>query len=672
MADWFNSQIVFAGHWEPLIFRRRRGGQRVDEAQLYAREHSDEAIAAMKAVGINLVVTHFDKGFGLEHIKEELPIIKDWTARLHQQGIRVAAYIRFDNLMTETFAGSENWLSKTSFNQPSAILYASYRKSACPTHEDHHAYIESLMETAVKEAGVDMIHMDGFWVGSEAWACHCDRCVASFRKTVRERYPNKAAAIERFGHNDIEQLLPPTYNTPDTSLGTMEPLRDPVAQEWMWWRTARTETLAKRFATFLMNFSPEIVFELNSNLPIGYNNALYWGFEVSEQAHWARALWTEDDHWAGWREDGTLISRLREFKIGRTLGVKVFSYQRGVDEDSLLLSLLQSAAFNQGDIGMLGSPLLGEEPLYETKKNFMAWYTAHQSRFSGNTSAAEIAVWRSKRSLACNSTSAHRGVILMEQTLIQNKVAFDIIYDDDLRDLSRYKVLIAANAEMVDEEQMALISAFVKAGGGLLGTELVSLYDEWRRLRPDIGLRDLFGKNVLLDLGDNWQKPSIKTKFNASFTQNPFGSGRAAYIPSLETKRKADYTGVTGEEPFRFSTEQWENPKNAIEIMNGLKWVSGGSLSVEVDGPEGLAIDLVRQPNGEYLLHVLNYKTTATTQECKVKMRLPIGMVIKDSKVLAFGEESETQIRYSQSGITFKTSLPKFKRYIMLILDVEQ
>lgn len=668
-APWFTSPLIFAGHWEPLIFRRRRGGQRSDEAERYTREHSDEAIRAMKDAGVNLVITHFDKGFGPEALAADLPLLRDWVRRLHENGIRVGAYIRYDNLIPEAFPQAQAWLSQTAFGDSSTLLWQSYRRSACPTHPDHHAYIESLIGIALNDLHVDLIHMDGFWMGNEAWACHCHRCVDSFRAFLAARYPTPDSAIEQFGHPHLENIHPPVYRLPDNTLAATESVKDPVAQEWLNWRTETLAALARRFREYIRAQNPEAVFEVNSLMPIGYNNAFYWGFDLPKLIPAVQALWTEDDHWAGWRADGVLISRLREFKMGRALDAKVFSYQRGKDEKELTLSLLQSAAFNRGDLGMLGSPLLAEEPLYETKLVFTQWYAKHQQRFAPVHSAADVAVWRSQRTLAYNATSAHRSVILTEQALIQGKVTFDILYDDGLKDLSRYRVLVLPNVEILTDEQIRLLTEYVRAGGGLVATELTSLYDEWRRLRPDFALRPLFGANVLLDLGDFWQKPTTTVKYNASYVQNLAGSGRVAYLPAIQTRRPPDYTGVIGEEPYRFGTEQWENPLNAADLLNAIRWAAGGVLSVEVDAPEGVTIELLTQPDGTLLLPLLNFKLDSPVPTANLRLRLPIGKTITRARLLTYPAESEVEIPFKQTGVTLKTTLPAFDQYALLILE---
>jgi hypothetical protein len=666
---WFTAPLIFTGHWEPLIFRRRRGGQRTDEGERYAREHSDDALRTMKDAGINFVITHFDKGFGLEHLAEDLPFLRDWVARLHTHGIRVGAYIRYDNLVPEAFPQARAWLSRTSFGDASAILWQSARRSACPSHPEHLAHIEGLIHTAIHDLKVDLIHMDGFWMGNEAWACQCDRCLTAFTAFLHTRYPTREAALERFGHAHLDAIRPPVYRLPDNTIAAMEPVKDPAAQEWMAWRTHTLSELARRFRAFIHAQNPEVVFEVNSLMPIGYNNAFYWGFDLPTLAPHVQAFWTEDDHWAGWRADGVLISRMREFKMGRTLKAKVFSYQRGQTEAELILSLLQSAAFNRGDLGMLGSPLLAEEPHYETKRAFVTWFRRHASRFTPTDSAADVALWRSQRTLACNSTSAHRSTILAEQALIQGKIAFDIVYDDALHDLSRYRVLVLPNVEMLDAGQVARLTEFVRAGGGLVATELTSLYDEWRRLRPDFALRELFGKSVFLDLGDNWQKPTTSIRFNASYSQNLVGSGRAAYLSTLQTRHPANYTGVIGEEPYRFPTEQWEMPLNAGDLLNAVRWAAGGMLAAEVDAPDGVAVELLQQPDGTRLLHLLNYRLDQPVSTCKIRLRLPVGVKIQRATLLAYPAESETEIPFSQIGVTLKISLPPFHPYALLILE---
>jgi beta-galactosidase GanA len=73
--------------------------------------------------------------------------------------------------------------------------------------------------------------------------------------------------------------------------------------------------------------------------------------------------------------------------------------------------------------------------------------------------------------------------ILTEQALIQARIPFDLIFDEHLSDLSKYKVLVLPETECLSDAQLASIRSFVAGGGGLVATGQAGLYDQWRRVR---------------------------------------------------------------------------------------------------------------------------------------------------------------------------------------------
>lgn len=614
---WLGPGYAFAGHWEPLVFRRRRGGQRTDEAERYAREHSAEALAGVQASGARLVVTHFDKGFGPSAQAEDLAVARRWAADLHAAGLLVGAYIRYDNIVPETIGAdlpdSADWIARTGAGEPAAILDQAYRLAAQPTHEGHLAHIDALVVQAIEDLGADLIHLDGFWTQNLAWADASPGTVQAFRSFLRVRYPDDAAATERFGHPQLDALTPPVFREPDLSLSAVTRATDPVLQEWLDFRAHLTAGLAARFARVAKQAAAargrEVAVTVNSLIPIGYSNGLYWGFEVDQLGPHVDGMWTEDDHWPHLREDGVLVSRIREFKIGSAVGARVFSYQRATSERQLQVSLAQAIAFNDGVIGMLGSPLVAEEPYFEAKAAAMGWLSEHGERLVGNSSAADVALWRSSRTLTFEATVAHRSVILAEQMLIQGRVAFDVVFDDVVADpaaLDRYRVLVLADTACMSDAQVAAVEAYVRRGGGVVVTGRTSLYDQWYRRRPDLGLRAVLGPDVLLDEGDPWQAPSTALAGDGPFARYEAG-GRVAYLPEIRTPRPPDYTGVHGELPYRFSTEEWQVPTMSTDFVAAVGWARGGEASLTVDAPDGLAVDLQRGPDGSTVVHLVDF-----------------------------------------------------------------
>ena len=103
-------------------------------------------------------------------------------------------------------------------------------------------------------------------------------------------------------------------------------------------------------------------------------------------------------------------------------------------------------------------------------------------------SAADVAVLHSYASLAYNNDRPYQSTWLFEQALIQSQIPFDIIFDEHLKDLSKYRVLVLADQECLDEKQCDLIRRFVQGGGGLVATEFTSLFTDRHVRRRDFEL----------------------------------------------------------------------------------------------------------------------------------------------------------------------------------------
>lgn len=613
--SWLGPGYAFIGSWEPLVFRRRRGGLRTDEAQRYARERSADAIADMLSVGAELVVLPWDKGFGPTAQRADQDASREWARALHDAGMRVGAYIRYDNVVPETMAADlpqlDSWVARTGQDQPAAILHQSYRLAVQPTHEEHLAHIDRLIVGAIDELDADLIHLDGFWMQNLAWADTSPATVDAFRHFLRETYPDAQSATERFGHDRLAGIVPPVFREQDMTLDAFARVTDPVVQEWLIFRATLTERLAERFAGVVhdaaLRVGREVAFTANSLIPIGYSNGLYWGFDVDRNGQHLDGQWTEDDHWAELRADGVLVSRIREFKIGAAVGTRVFSYQRASSERQLQVSIAQALAFNDGVVGMLGSPLVRDEPYFEAKRTAMEWVRRNLVALTGGESAAEVAVLRSPRTLMFEAAEAHRSVILAELMLVQGRIPFDIVFDEVFAHLDRYRVLVLPDAACLSDAQVEAVRRFVMAGGGVVASGRTSNYDEWYRQRPRPGLADLFGPDVEHHEGDAWQRPRNSLRGSGDTARHECGLGRVAYLPEIVTDREPQYRGTLGEQPYRFGTEEWQVPANMSAFLDAIAWVSRTTSRLIVDAPAGVAVDLQRAPSGAIVVHLVDY-----------------------------------------------------------------
>ena len=135
---WLRDGICFVGNWEPMAFRLRRGNVPHDSQTDWEWQHAPGTADALKAAGIDMVVTHFYKGLGLEHEKRDLEYTRKIVDNLHARNMYVGGYVGstlFSETLYEEVPGSETWKQLDHRGEP--IVYGDqyYRERADVTHQ---------------------------------------------------------------------------------------------------------------------------------------------------------------------------------------------------------------------------------------------------------------------------------------------------------------------------------------------------------------------------------------------------------------------------------------------------------------------------------------------------------------------------------------------------------
>ena len=137
--EWFSEGIMMVGNWEPLSFRRRAGQARFDEHDIYLREHDPKTIGRLKNLGINLIVTHFYKGFGAEAEAVEMERAARLVQEAHHHGMRVGAYLRFDAAVADTVerenSSAADWWQQDAGGGVRTYRGQDFRHLICPNHD---------------------------------------------------------------------------------------------------------------------------------------------------------------------------------------------------------------------------------------------------------------------------------------------------------------------------------------------------------------------------------------------------------------------------------------------------------------------------------------------------------------------------------------------------------
>lgn len=651
---WLKEGFVATSNWEPLIFRRRAGSQSRDEVKKYGQEHSEETVKRLKSQGVSIAMTHFFKGFGIEAEKEEMENTKNFTELCHKHGIKVAAYVQFGSLMYETFfievPEARNWLqvnqSGRAIGLDADLVNQPFRKAPCWMNEGFLSYLEKVLEKAINYAKVDMIHFDNYGYGVEPESCRCENCRNSFREYLEKKYDTPEKRRERFGFDNLQEIQPPVYERWGSPGKVLSLIKNPATQEWVNFRTESLVNTTARLSGFIRKLNPEAVVEINAMIySCGENQYFFRGLDLASISKYTNAMFDEEGSRAGINKEGILTSRIRAFKMGQIWKNIMIIYQNKCSSPQQLeLSLAETLVFNKGMIGVTGNIMKDLEPEH---KKYIELLNNNKNRYMDSESMAEVAVLRSKNSLAYNNSNPHLGVVLFEQTLIQSGIPFDIIFDDNLKGLKKYKVLVLPDSECMDDGQIKLVKDFVNAGGGAVFTENASLFDEWHRTREKHGLGGMFKEETL-----------------TAAKKTEYGKGRIAYIPQIIPVVPFIYGG----KEWQGDVKYWHLPKNYKELIESVKWASGDSLSLEVKAPVTVVTDMSQNKQlGEIYLHLLNYNYKKPVKNIKIRVKKNKAKDV----ICIFPDNKTKKLKFYVKNDEIMFIVPKLDIYNMIVIKKE-
>jgi hypothetical protein len=263
-----------------------------------------------------------------------------------------------------------------------------------------------------------------------------------------------------------------------------------------------------------------------------------------------------------------------------------------------------------------------------------------------------------------NNNGPWVGFMLASQMLIQNRLLFDIIFDEHLNDLSNYKVLFLADQECLSDHQMEHIQSFVEQGGGLVATGHTSLYTEWRRRRPDFGLKQYFGVSA-----PRWNGPeAFEAEVPGGVVKRSFGKGKVVYIPAI-----LPATHKPPGEPM--SSRYWTAATNQATLRDAVRWAMNDQPTLQT--PENLSpyitMELIHQlPENRLILHVLNYNhaRNSPTSEIPVELTIPVNQKVKRVQMLTPDLPSEKRALDWSGEKVIRFAMPSVEIYSIAALDL--
>ncbi|MEO6828527.1 MAG: hypothetical protein ABI164_01860, partial [Acidobacteriaceae bacterium] len=285
----------------------------------------------------------------------------------------------------------------------------------------------------------------------------------------------------------------------------------------------------------------------------------------------------------------------------------------------------------------------------------------------GTKDVASVALFRSYPSITYNNSSAGLSAILVEQALIQAKVPFHLIFEEQLGHLSpdTCKVLILPDSECLSDEQLAMIRKFVDAGGGLIATEQAGLYDQWRRLRVKPGLEGLVDNQTAA--APYQEQVKMVPIVAEAPVRKEFGRGRVAYLSGIEF----DGALPPHEPYFNIGPAFWKRPKNWKDLVDAVSWVAQGDVPLHVTGPDFLGVNLVEQPEKRFqAVHLVNYnRQVRSLENIQVQCAMPEGKSPSAVRLYSVDWDAYKTLDFKMRGSNAVFTVPKMNTYCMAVLS---
>ncbi|MAE65800.1 MAG: hypothetical protein CMJ18_16140 [Phycisphaeraceae bacterium] len=655
--DWLRRGCVAVGNWEPLVFQRRRGTWRtVDEAEIYEREHSEQTVRTLVDLGVNMVITHFYKGYGLRAEAEETEKAVALARRCRAHGIRVGAYVQWGTYHPETLVlevpDCERWARIDRDGRP-ALPYGSaqsFRLKACPNRPGVLEYMEQVVAAAVDMVDPDLIHLDNFNLGRLHDACWCDDCRASFEAFVRQAYPPDRYR-EVFGYPPEATLRRPDLRAPVHEVFRRR-IWDPAVRAYLDWHCDVSRRALRRIVDFGRRLKPDVIFDINTGGLNGVNVAGMLGMDSAGLYPLVESFWDEEHCVPRVRPEGGLTSKFRSYKLTRNYDLLQFSYCGNMDHDDRDAGkwLAESLAFNR-NVALYVDHYPGSRGFWPaTGPGYVRFLREHESLFATRRPVSDIAVVRVETALTPSFDDDWAQQMLAEQYLFERGRAFEILFGSQVERIGACRVILLAGASAVDDAFEAALRQYVNDGGGLVIAGAVGRRDEHQRDR---------GSNLLDRLLDrrNLPMPCRAAKI---------GRGLVAHVNQIVPS-----VPYPQEESFDLGGtyyDAWRLPANAVALDRALAAVAPDGLRFEPDAPHGVVFEYYADDEGHqvHLLDLADRKGLKCTLTCRLDRR-PV-----DARLITRSGETACAISDRSEAVEITIADDQFDTYgILLIRDAD-
>lgn len=595
------AETVFPTH-EPIWFYRNRGTASPAEKHRAIHYKDPENIDKLCRLGMYMPKrAQFFKGFGLVRERPYIDEIVTYAKELHQRGMMISIYVggtMFTDYFFKEVPEAIHWARKDQDGRP--VTYGGYqlqRWFPCLNNPDYRAYMKKVLDVAVQEVEADEIFFDNQILRHEPRSCRCEHCVKHLRDTIRRKYSLQQCE-ERYGLPEYPDVVPPVW-TQAAPPWLLDRINIPQIQDWIDHRIASVVEFYQDMADHVKKQKPECVVGMNIKGVHGHNRAFDHGI-----CHAAFADILDFSCIDGYRPGvyGEAIhSEIRFWKSSHSTHITV------VDGPGTELAAVEGQVYGYRKFveghGWLDD--LEECPIFTPITQFLR---GHRRLFIDRQHLHDVAVLRYEPSTNYNCAKVHEQLMAFEQTLAIEKIPWGIIYDRQIKDLHKYRIIALPEIQALSDKWIEALDIFMRAGGGVIASGKAAAYNEWYRSRdPEHALSRWLGHAPC-----------------GQYEVVGVGKGRFVYVPEWDVATPWDFRdwfAIWGENVLPVRNRDLF--RKAIDDAT-----VGAPLTHRVTGNDCVFVEAIAAKDGPDRgvdLHFVNYNEQDTDRAMNVAVALPSG-----------------------------------------------
>ena len=398
------------------------------------------------------------------------------------------------------------------------------------------------------------------------------------------------------GIDDLNAVQPPMTGPPDNLL----------RRAWLDFSCQSLADSYHNMSRYARTLRRNILIECN---PAGPGNYIRPPTDHGRLLQGGEAFWDEGRQ-PGYH-NGQLNTRIRTYKVARRMNNIAFTYA------TTGLEMAESMAFNRDCLGCIcwfeyGKVVArpgSKDPVSHTLAPFIRFFHTRRDLLREANVLADVAVLRSFPSQVFTDSQYARLTYQVEQTLIENRTCFQIIYDHHLNDLKHYRALVLAGCIGLSDQHVRQIEQYVESGGRLCIIGPVATHDEW--MLP-------------------WKRPALD------------------HLPASHVIRIA-HDG---------------------NIFDTIRRACGDKLALAVQAAPGLCSELTEQ-TGRRLVHLVNYRADDSVKNIVTRVRLPAGSHVKTVTLASPRRKRDFQLPFEEQDGVVMFTVPEVRIYEIAVLTMK-